>query len=51
MNNSELLLMLYSLLLFVAYRLVPRQDTRGMEALKSYHDYYRKLIADLEVSE
>lgn len=41
---SEIQAMMFSLLLFIAYRLVNPANERDMEALKLYRDYLDKIL-------
>lgn len=42
-------LMMYSLLLFIAYRLVSPNNERDMKILKEHRDYFERAVAALAV--
>lgn len=48
---NEMQLMMYSLLLFIAYRLVNPNNERDMKALKEHRDYFKHAVEALAVDE
>ena len=49
MNETQL--MMYSLLLFIAYRLVNPNNERDMRTLKEHRDYFKRTVEALVVDE